>query len=67
MDESVAVRKGVFVSGTPGDVRVAVCVFVPIKPVGVMVMKYMPVAATRVAAPGSMVAPYTKSTAVLVG
>jgi hypothetical protein len=35
--------------------------------VGVIVIKNIPVAATRVAAIGSMVAPYAKSTAVLVG
>ena len=69
--DRVAVGIAVCVAGTVVTVRTAlavvVCVKTPINPVGVMVMKYMPVAATRVAAPGSIVAPYASNTAVFVG
>jgi hypothetical protein len=59
---AVLVPTAVVRVGDPVGVTVCVCT----GPVGVIVMKYSPVAATRVAAPGSMVAPYTRSTAVFV-
>ena len=65
VEERVTLTDGVCVR----VVRVAVVVCVCATPdcVGVIVTKNIPVAATRVAAPGSIVAPYTKRTAVLVG
>ena len=65
VDVRVILTDGVF--GLVVRVAVVVCVRATPDGVGVIVTKNMPVAATRVAAPGSMVAPYTKSTAVLVG